>query len=394
MHMAQPTLALLLIGLPLTLTIPHTGVAAERPTSNDGVVWVYVGTYTKTPDAGINFLAFDLATGKLTQPVVVAPTPNPSFLALNRRKPVLYAINEVSELAGRPGGVVRAYAVQPKSGQLAILNQQYSGGPGPCHVNVDQTGRTVLVANYSGGSVASFPLRPDGSLAPAATIDHHHGSSVNPSRQTGPFAHCVEVDPANRFVLSADLGIDKVMIYRLDAATGSLAPNQPANVDTARGAGPRHIAFHPNGQFVFVVNELDSTIGVFRYDGAQGRLQAVQRVSTLPRGFAGASTAAEIQVHPSGRFLYASNRGHDSIAIFAVDPGTGTLRCLGHQSTFGKSPRHFAIDPSGHYLLAANQEGGNVVVFRIDSQSGMLQPTGVSATIPMPVCIVMMRPVE
>ena len=267
MHMAQPTLALLLIGLPLTLTIPHTGVAAERPTSNDGVVWVYVGTYTKTPDAGINFLAFDLATGKLTQPVVVAPTPNPSFLALNRRKPVLYAINEVSELAGRPGGVVRAYAVQPKSGQLAILNQQSSGGPGPCHVNVDQTGRTVLVANYSGGSVASFPLRPDGSLAPAATIDHHHGSSVNPSRQTGPFAHCVEVDPANRFVLSADLGIDKVMIYRLDAATGSLAPNQPANVDTARGAGPRHIAFHPNGQFVFVVNELDSTIGVFRYDG-------------------------------------------------------------------------------------------------------------------------------
>ena len=393
MQTAQRTLALLLIGLPLTLISPRAELAAESPASQSDVLWVYVGTYTKSPDAGINFLTFDRAKGKLTHPVVVAATPNPSFLASNPRKPVLYAINEVSELEGRPGGGVRAYAVQPKSGKLALLNQQPSGGPGPCHVNVDRTGQTVLVANYGGGSVASFPVRPDGGLAPAASIDLHHGSSVNSSRQTGPFAHCVAIDPANRFVLSADLGIDKVMIYRLNAATGSLAPHQPASVDTARGAGPRHIVFHPNGRFVFVVNELDSTIGVFRYNAARGSLQAAAVRINPAAGFCGANTAAEIQLHPSGRFLYASNRGHDSIAVFAVDPGTGMLHSLGHQATLGNNPRHFAIDFSGRYLLAANQDGGNVVVFRIDSQSGMLQPTGVSVAIPMPVCVVMMRPV-
>ncbi len=394
MPLVQRTLVLVLLGLLPTTIGPRIAAAEEEPKAPSGVLWVYVGTYTKTPDAGINIFQFDLASGSLTKPAVVAKVPNPTFLALHPARPLLYAISEVSEFGKKKGGFVSAYAIQPKTGQLDLLNQQSSAGPGPCHVSVDRSGHVVLVANYGGGSVASLPIRPDGGLDPAATVDQHKGSSVHPSRQTGPFAHCIEADPANRFVLSADLGIDKVMIYRLNAGKGTLAPHQPAFVETVRGAGPRHLAFHPNGRFVYVINELNSTISVFRYDSSRGNLEPLQNISTLPREFSGQNGAAEIQVHPSGRFLYGSNRGHDSIAIFAVDTETGKLRSLGHQSVLGKTPRHFALDPSGRYLLAANQDSGNVVVFRVDPQSGRLRPTGTSVAIPMPVCVVMTRPVE
>ena len=367
---------------------------ADQPGAKSGVLWVYLGTYTKTPEAGINFCQFDLASGSLTKPEVVAKTPNPTFLALSPKRPLLYAINEVSDFGTKNVGSVSAFQIQPKSGKLALLNQQSTEGPGPCHVTLDRTGKVALVANYLGGSVASLPVRVDGSLDPAATVDQHHGSSVHPTRQKGPFGHCIEPDPANHFALSADLGIDKILIYKLDAAHGTLTPNEPAFAETPKGAGPRHLTFHPNGRFVYVVNELSSTVSVFRYDSARGALELVQNISALPDGFSGTSTAAEIHVHPSGRFLYSSNRGHDSIAIFAIDPETGKLRSLGHQSTQGKTPRNFDLDPSGRYLLAANQDTNNVVVFRVDSETGLLHPTGTSVAVPSPVCVVMMPPVE
>ncbi len=406
MPFVRRTFVLLLYGWILTTLGPSFAVAAEtreagsRPWVHGARLWVYVGTYTKTPDAGINLFQLDLdhgnmvPGGRLTKPSVVAKIPNPTFLALHPRRPVLYAISEVSEFGKKKVGFVSAYAIREKSGQLDLLNQQSSGGPGPCHVSVDHTGQVLLAANYGGGSVASLPIRPDGSLKPAATVDQHHGSSVHKTRQTGPFAHCIDADPSNRFALSADLGIDKLLIYRLNIDEGTLAPHQPAFVETTPGAGPRHLTFHPNGRFAYVINELNCTISVFGYDSNRGTLQSVQNISTLPGDFSGENTSAEIQVHPSGRFLYGSNRGHNSIAIFAVDPETGRLRSLGHQSTLGKTPRHFAIDPSGQYLLAANQDSGSVVVFRIDPQSGLLHATGASVAIPMPVCVLMMPPVQ
>ena len=399
MTFLRRSLFLFLLGLlPATISL-QAGSAAEKPEAPSGVVWVYVGTYTKTPEAGINLLQLDLAGGSLSKPAVVAKTANPTFLALHSRLPVLYAIGEVSEFRKKKAGFVAAYRIQGKTGQLALLNQQSSGGAGPCYVSVDRTGQVALTANYGGGSVASLPIRSDGSLDPAASVDEHHGSSAHPLRQTRPFAHSIDVDPSNHFALSADLGIDEILIYKLDAAQGTLARHEPAFVKTARGAGPRHLAFHPNGRFVYVINELNSTISVFRYDSGyplagRGSLAAVQDISTLPGAFSGANTAAEVQIHPSGRFLYGSNRGHDSIAIFAVDPETGKLRGLGHQSTLGKTPRYFALDTSGHYLLAANQNSGNVVVFRVDPQSGLLDPTGASVAIPAPVCVLMTPPRE
>jgi 6-phosphogluconolactonase len=394
MPRVQRSFVLPLLGLLLTTVAPRIAVTAEKPETKSGVLWVYVGTNTQNPEAGINFCQFDLAGGSLSRPAVVAKTTSPSFLALHPRQPLLYAISEVSEFQKKKTGCLNAYRIQPKTGKLDLLNQQSSGGPNPCHISLDRTGRVAMVANYAGGSVASLPIRPDGSLDPAATVDQHHGSSVNPSRQGAPFGHCIEADPSNHFALSADLGIDKILIYKLDTAKGTLTPHEPAFAETPRGAGPRHLTFHPNGRFVYVINELNSTISAFRFDSNRGTLEALQNISTLPDNFSGRSTAAEIQVHPSGRFLYGSNRGHDSIAVFAIDPETGKLRSLGHQPTQGKTPRNFALDPSGRYLLAANQDTGNVVVFRVDPESGLLQPTGASVAIPSAVCVVMMPPVE
>ena len=392
MTLVRRSLVLILLGLLSAASVVPGAVAAEKVDAPSGVLWVYVGTYTKTPGSGINLLQLDLASGHLSKPVVVAKSANPSFLALHPKRPLLYAIGEVSNYGKKQTGFVSAYEIQEKSGQLALLNQQSSGGAGACYVSVDRSGQVVLVANYNGGTVASLPIRADGALEPPATVDEHHGSSVHPMRQTGPFAHCINVDSSNHFALAADLGIDEILIYKLDAARGTLAPNEPAFVRTARGAGPRHLAFHPNGRFVYVINELASTISVFRFDPSRGNLASVQDISTLPANFSGENTGAEIQIHPSGRFLYGSNRGHDSIAIFAVDSETGKLRALGHESSLGQTPRYFAQDPSGRYLLAANQKSGNVVVFRVDPESGLLHPTGESVLVPFPVCLLMTPP--
>jgi 6-phosphogluconolactonase len=365
--------------------------AAEEKDKPPGKVRLYIGTYTWKASKGIYLSRLDPATGALEAPVLAGAATNPSFVAIHPSGRFLYAVGEVDRFGGQKGGVLSAFAVDPQSGKLTLLNQQSSRGPGPCHVAVDRTGRWALVANYSGGSVACLPIQPDGRLGEATDFVQHKGSSVNPQRQQGPHAHAAYFDAANRFVFVPDLGLDKVMIYRFDADKGQLTPGNPPWVAMAPGAGPRHLAFHPNGRFAYVINEINSTVTALGYDAARGTLKPLESVSTLPEGFRGKSTTAEVFVHPSGKFLYGSNRGHDSIAAFAIDAETGKLRLVGFEPTQGKSPRNFAIDPTGTFLLAANQDGDNVVVFRIDAQSGKLQATGYSIKVAAPVCVEMMR---
>ena len=348
---------------------------------------VYVGTYTGARSKGIYQLRLDLASGSLTAPEVAGEMANPSFLAIHPGRRFLYAVSEVRGPAGRTDGSVVAFAVAPDTGSLTLLNRQPSGGAGPCHVSVDKEGRNALAANYGSGSVCVLPIGEDGRLAEATAVIQHEGSGPDPRRQKGPHAHSIHLDPAGRFALAADLGLDKILVYRFDPARGALAANDPAAASVAPGGGPRHLAFHPNGRFVFVINEMGCTVTAFGYDARRGALSEVQTASTLPADYRGANSTAEVQVHPGGRFLYGSNRGHDSIAVFAVNGETGVLTPLGHQSTMGKTPRNFGIDPTGTFLLAANQNSDTLVVFRIDPQTGSLRPTGAVADVPSPVCV-------
>jgi 6-phosphogluconolactonase len=271
------------------------------------------------------------------------------------------------------------------------LNRVSSRGSGPCHVAVDKTGKWVFVANYNSGSLAAFPVHDDGSLGEASAFFQDSGSGANPERQAGPHAHEVMLSPDNHFALVADLGLDEVFSYRLDSAKGGLTPNSPPLVKLAPGSGPRHIAFRPDAKFFYSLNELRSTVTAFRYDASRSVLKEFQTISTLPNGFTGMSTAAEIVIHPNGKFLYTSNRGDDSIAIFRIDSGHGTLAFVDRQSTQGKTPRNIAITAPGSRLLAANQESGNIVIFRIDPQTGRLTPTGDALDTPFPVSIVFTR---
>ena len=351
--------------------------------------FVYFGTYTGTKSQGIYVSRFDPVTGKLGAPELAAGTKNPSFVAIHPNHRFLYAVGEFSTGDGKKGGVVSAFAIDPASGKLALLNQQPAGAGGaPCHVNVDKAGEHVMAANYGGGSVVVLALNPDGSLGKTTAFVQHTGSSVNPKRQAGPHAHQISLDAANRFVFVPDLGLDKVMIYRY-GPKGALTPNDPAFATIAPGAGPRHIAFHPNGRFAYVINEIACTMTVFSYDAKRGELKELQYLSTLPDGVSVQPnySTAEVLVHPSGKFVYGSNRGHDTIAIFAVDPKSGKLTLIGHESTQGKIPRCFGIDPTGAYLLAANQDTHNIAVFRIDGETGRLTPTGQSIEVGMPVCV-------
>ena len=350
---------------------------------------VYVGTYTRGDSQGIYHYRLDLASGKLTPAGVTAGVVNPSFLAVHPNRRFLYAVNEISNFQGKKCGGVGAFAIDPQSGALTLLNQQPSGGIGPCHLVVDERGKNVLVANYSSGSVCVLPIAADGHLGQQTAFIQHEGSSINPRRQKGPHAHSINLDRANRFAVAADLGLDKVFVYRFDAEDGSLRPNDPPFASVAPGAGPRHFAFHPAGQFAYLINELASTVTAFSYNADRGQLDTIQTASTLPEGFDGDNSTAEVQVHPSGKFLYGSNRGHDSIAVFRIDPNSGRLSYVANRSTQGKTPRNFGIDPTGRYLLAANQATGTVVVFRIDPGTGDLSPTGNVVNVPMPVCVKM-----
>jgi 6-phosphogluconolactonase len=352
---------------------------------------VYFGTYTgdKSKSKGIYVSTLDLATGALSPPELAVETPSPSFLAVRPDGRFLYAANEVRTFQGKESGSVSAFAIDRATGKLRLLNQESSVGGGPAHLVVDRSGRNALVANYGGGSVAVLPIDGSGRLKPASAFVQHTGSSVNPRRQKEPHAHSINVDPANKFAYAADLGIDKVMIYRFDARRGTLSAGDPPSADVSPGAGPRHFAFHPKGRFAYVINELALTVTAFTHDAASGALKPVESISTLrpsetPReGF----STAEVQVHPSGRFLYGSNRGHDSIVVFAIDPGTGRLSYVEHEPTQGSTPRGFGIDPSGRYLLAANQRSDSVVVFRIDEKTGKLTPAGHTVQVGTPVCV-------
>lgn len=352
--------------------------------ANSGLL--YIGTYTGKKSKGIYSARFDSGTGKLSAPELAAETKNPTFLALHPNGRVLYAVSEIDEYQGKKTGAVSAFSVDAKTEKLSLLNQEPSGGGGPCHLVVDKSGKCVLVANYGTGSVAALPIEANGKLGEPKTKIQHTGSSVNRERQAGPHAHYIDTDPANRYVLACDLGLDKVLVYKLDADKSLLIPHVPPAVSVNAGFGPRHLAFHPNGRIAYLISEIEPTITVFSYE-ADGTLNELQTVSTLPENFKGFKSGAEIQVHPSGRFVYGSNRGHNSIAVFSVDEKSGKLTLVEHQSTRGKTPRHFALDPTGKWLLAENQDSDNIVIFRVDQQTGKLSPTGEGVEVGSPVCI-------
>jgi len=345
---------------------------------------VYFGTYTwgENSGKGIYRSVLDLGTGGLSAAALAAEARNPSFLEIHPNGRFLYAVSE-SDGAGS----VSAYALNRDTGDLKFLNQQPSGGAGPCHVSIDHAGRNLLIANYGGGSASVIPIKADGRLAEPTGFVQHAGSSLNPKRQKEPHAHSINVSPDNRFAFVADLGIDKIMIYRLDIEKGTIVDNNPPFAQVKPGAGPRHFVFHPNGKFAYIINELDCTVAAFAYESASGALRQIQTVTTLPKDFRGFNTCAEVRAHPSGKFLYGSNRGHDSIVVYRIDPAKGTLTFVEHETADVKTPRNFNIDPAGKFCLVANQGSESVVVFRIEPETGALEPTGHKISVPKPVCV-------
>jgi 6-phosphogluconolactonase len=366
---------------------------------------VYIGTYTdpilfgtgKILDGkgeGIYVYRMDSVSGAMEFITTISGTTNPSYLAFNADCSHLYAVNELKSYQDEPTGTVSAFAVDSKTGQLTFLNKKPTHGTDPCHLTVDKTGKHVLLANFMSGSVCVLPIQADGSLGDASDFIQHRGAGIDPARQQGPHAHAVTLDDANRYAFVPDLGLDKTLIYRFDAESGKLAPNEAPWVAVKPGAGPRHLVFHPKGRYAYLINELNSTVTVYGYDRDNGKLDDIQTISTLPDDYRGSSTCADLQVSPSGEFLYGSNRGHDSIVIYKIDRSTGRLSCIGHESTRGNTPRNFAIDPAGNFLLAANQDSDTIVTFHIDSKSGELHPTGQVTEVPTPVCVkIMLLPI-
>ena len=361
--------------------------AGAEAAEKGGKVWVFVGTYTGPKSKGIYRYELDTATGKLGGGEVAAESTSPSFLAIDPKRRFLFSVNEVSDFRGRKSGAVSSFALDPKTGKLTSINQQSTVGDGPCHIVADRTGTHVLLANYGGGSVAVLPYDGDGKLAAASCFVQHKGSGPNNRRQEAPHAHSINLDAAGRFAAAADLGLDKVYVYKYDPEKGVLTPNDPPFTTTAPGAGPRHFAFHPSAPFAYVCGEMDSTVTAFRYDAEKGTLTKLQTLSTLPEGGKPGNSTAEVQVHPSGKFVYVSNRGHDSIAGFTVDAKTGELTPAGRQGDGIKVPRNFGIDPSGKWMLVASQDGDNIAVFAIDPETGALKPTGTKVNVGTPVCV-------
>jgi len=345
---------------------------------------MYVGTYTRKDSKGIYAFRFDSATGKLKPLGLAAETPNPSFLAIHPNGKYLYS---VSEQGAAGGGAVSSFQIDHASGKLTALNTQSTKGSGPCHLVVDKTGRSLVVVNYGSGSTTVLPVGADGKLGEASGHIQHSGSSVNRQRQQGPHAHSVNLSPDNRFAIVADLGLDKVLVYKFDAAKGTIAPHTPPAADVKPGSGPRHFSFHPSGKYGYVINEMLMTVTAFRYDPKKGTLTEIQTIPTVAEGPQPGYSTAEVLVHPSGKFLYGSNRGHNSIAMFTIDPSNGKLTHIGNEPTQGRTPRNFRIDPTGSYLLAENQDTDSIVVFSIDKTTGKLTPTGEKVSQPAPVCI-------
>ena len=374
----------------LTLLLCLSAAATASPKHHQYLV--YVGTYTQengqpNKSKGIYAYRFDADSSRITPLDAAAETVNPSFLAVHPNRRFLYAVNEVANYKGQRSGAVSAFSIDRVTGKLTLLNEVLSKGADPCYITLDQTGKYILVANYTGGSVAAFPVQSDGRLGEASAFVQHTGHGAKLERQEGPHAHSIDVSSDNRFALVDDLGLDELLVYRFDGTKGSLTPNDPKFAKLADGAGPRHFAFHPNAKFAYVVNELQSSVTVFSYSAASGVLHEEQTVSTLPKDFSGHNDDAEVKVHPSGKFLYASNRGHDSIAVFAVDQSKGTLTPVQDVPTQGKTPRNFEIDPGGSFLFAANENSNNIAIFRIDAKTGRLAPTGQVLEVPAPVCV-------
>jgi 6-phosphogluconolactonase len=361
----------------LTLAVPGAAIPPGQ--------WLLVGTYSSDTEPGVYVFRYEPHTGQLESASATRGIKNPSFLAVHPSNKLVYAVSEVGSGQGRPTGAVVALRWDRQAEVLRILNVQPSGGDGPCHLVVDPSGRMVLVAHYASGSVSRLLIDPEGKLAPDVLVIPHTGSSVNPQRQTAPHAHHVMISPDGRFAIAADLGADRLFVSALDAEHGQVRLIDSVAIEP--GSGPRHIALHPSGKYIYVINELANTITAMRYQASQGKLEAFQTVSTLPEDYRDTSYTAEIVVHPSGRFVYGSNRGHDSIAIFAVDEATGRLRPVGHQPTGGRTPRNFNVDPAGRYLLVANQNSDSIVVFTIDQSDGRLTPAHVQVHVPRPVCL-------
>jgi 6-phosphogluconolactonase len=358
------------------------GFAAEERAMNAETCLVYTGSYSDAKDEGIQVFGLDLSSGALTRVGGASGAGNPSFLAIHPSKKFIYAACE----AGKTGSVA-AFGLDEK-GVPTLLNMQPSEGSGPCFVAVDKAGKNVLAANYGSGSVACIPIGDDGKLAPPSSSVQHKGGSVVKGRQEGPHAHSINLDAANRFAFAADLGLDKILVYKFDSAKGTLTPNDPPATDVPPGSGPRHFAFHPSGKYAYACGEMAMTVIVFAYDADKGVLKEMQVLGTLPEGAERKGTStAETQVSPDGRHVYVSNRGHNTVAVFDVDPSTGKLTAAGHCPTGGKTPRNFGIDPSGRFLIAANQDSNNVVVFKIDAKTGMPSPAGHEVSVPKPVCV-------
>lgn len=353
---------------------------------------MYVGTYTSGKSEGIYLYRFSLVDGSLRRVGVTGGVSNPSYLTLDRARRYLYAVEETEEFEGEKSGAVSAFALDRREGSLRFINRQASKGGAPCYITADAAGRFVLVANYVGGNVAVLPVSKGGGLGKTTDLKQHAGSGPNRERQEGPHAHCIVLDPSNRHAYACDLGTDKVMLYDFDARRGTLTPNTRPFISLKPGAGPRHLTFDRAGRRVYVLNELDSTVTVFTRTTRSGALGELKTYPMLPADFNGENTGADIHLTPDERFLYCSNRGHDSIAAFRVDARTGALTPTGHTPTGGKTPRNFAVDPTGRFLLVANQRSDSVVTFRIDASTGALSPTGHAADIPSPVCLKLTAP--
>lgn len=349
---------------------------------------VYVGTYTDKGSKGIYAYRFDPRTGESQSIGPVAETDNPSFLAVSADNKYLYAVNETDHFDGDRAGAISTYAIDRSSGKLTLMQQISSLGADPAHLSLDRTGRYLLVANYTSGNIASFPIANNGTLGQRSSFVQHAGFSVNKERQTGPHAHEIQASKDNRFVFVPDLGLDELLVYRFESESGALSPNSPAFVKVSPGSGPRHLAITPSGRFVYLVNELSSTVIVFSYQADSGQLRELQTISTLPPGFKGENTTAEIAVDAKGKFLYVSNRGDDSIAVFDVNQRDGKLAFVERVPTGGKTPRHFTLDPTGRWLFAENQDSGTVNLFSVDPANGRLTATSHSLNVTSPVCVV------
>jgi 6-phosphogluconolactonase len=367
----------------LTILLMNSATTAHAAQNQ---FWVYIGTSTHPPSKskGIYLYQLDAASGTITDKGVVAEIGDPGWQKINQNGKFLYTVATAEK---HRQSIVAAYRIDSQTGALSWLNQQATRGEDSTHLDVDPSRSLAVVANYSSGDLSVMPINPDGTVAAPTAVIKHSGSSVNPDRQTHPYVHSCNIDPSGKYMLACDLGVDKIYIYRLDPASQSLSNANPPTVSVPPGSGPRHLSFHPNGKFAYLVTEMGGTVAAYSWDSTSGQLRALQTVSTLPSAFLGYNKSAEVRILPNGKFLYASNRGPDDLAIFSIDPVQGTLKLVGFQPTGGKGPRDFAIDPTGNFLFAANQDSDSVTVFRVNADTGMLTSMNAALKVPVPICV-------